>query len=272
LLRPSDEPGIEYELKPNLDKLFKLARIRTNSAGLNDTEYAVQKPAGTYRVVVLGDSLTMASGVEREEAWHSVLEQRMADESPDLRYEFINFAVAGYHLGNYFAVLDRRAMRYSPDLVLIGFTAGNDHQVTPALRKFVPKAEKNGFFSSFLLTGIWDLLQEESLARRPLTEAQARSLERWLAAIKHRCDGAGVPVVLAYLSRTANVRLAGVQRLAEGLGIEVIDTAPAFRGIPFSDTRILPIDGHPNAFAHRRYADAIYEHLRKRLESARPRG
>ena len=91
-------------------------------------------------------------------------------------------------------------------------------------------------------------------------------------AIKSRCDGGGVPVVLVYLSRNANVRLERVLSLAEGLGIEVIDTAPAFRGTPFSETRILPIDGHPNAFAHRRYAEAVYQHLRKRLESARPQG
>ena len=68
LLRPADEPSIEYELKPNLDKLFKLARVRTNSAGLNDSEYTLEKPPGTYRVAVIGDSQTMASGVERDES------------------------------------------------------------------------------------------------------------------------------------------------------------------------------------------------------------
>jgi hypothetical protein len=266
LLRPSDEPAIEYELKPNQDKLFKLARLRTNSVGLNDVEYALEKPAGTYRVVVLGDSLTMASGVEQGAAWHAVLEQRLAFESPDFRYEFINFGVGGYHTGHYLAVLDRRAMRYSPDLVLIGFTSGNDHQVPPAPRRFIPKPERNGFFSSFFLTGmenLYQIRQEEELNGRPLTGPQARSLTHVLGAVKDRCDEAGVPVVLVYLARVPDARLAGVRSAAEALGIEVIDTTPAFREIPFSATRILPIDGHPNVLAHRIYAETVYAHLRK---------
>jgi hypothetical protein len=111
--------------------------------------------------------------------------------------------------------------------------------------------------------------QEKSLAG-PLTEPQARSLGHVLGAIKRRCEDAGVPVVLVYLSRIAGVRFAGVRSVAEALGIEVIDTAPAFRDTPFNDTTILPIDGHPNPLAHRLYADAVYAHLRERLDSARP--
>jgi len=275
LLRPADEPSIEYELKPNLDKLFKLARVRTSSAGLNDREYTLEKPPGIYRVVVLGDSMTMASGVEREESWHAVLDERLNLESPSLRYEFINFGVGGYHPGNYRAVLEHRAMGYDPDLVLIGFTPRNDHEFPQFRRRFTPKPERNAFFSSFIVDVAKNFYmgwREGSLTRRfpPLTEAQARALTSVLAAIKRRCEAARIPVVLLYLARHEDLRLASVQKVTDGLGIELIDTTPAFRDVPFNDTKIFRTDGHPNAFAHRLFAETVYDHLGERLEHARP--
>ncbi|MFH1799245.1 MAG: hypothetical protein ABH891_00160 [Candidatus Omnitrophota bacterium] len=64
------DSGINRELKPNLNRYFKMARFRTNSAGLRDKEYPIRKAPGTFRVAVLGDSFTMPAGVEIEDAFH----------------------------------------------------------------------------------------------------------------------------------------------------------------------------------------------------------
>ncbi|MBM4337801.1 MAG: hypothetical protein FJ108_18080 [Deltaproteobacteria bacterium] len=56
LLQASADPGIVYELKPNLDTRFNLVAFRTNSRGLRDREYALAKPAGAFRVAVIGGS------------------------------------------------------------------------------------------------------------------------------------------------------------------------------------------------------------------------
>jgi hypothetical protein len=52
----SSQPGLAFELKPNLDGYFKLARFRTNSRGLRDGEYDLVKPANYFRVAVVGAS------------------------------------------------------------------------------------------------------------------------------------------------------------------------------------------------------------------------
>lgn len=86
---------IIYELKPNSNTYFKLERFTTNSQGLRDREYPLTKPPGTFRVVVLGDSVTMPTGIALEDAWHSRLERRLSRESRELEYEFLNFGVGG---------------------------------------------------------------------------------------------------------------------------------------------------------------------------------
>ncbi len=43
LIKPSSYTKIIFELKPNLNTYFKMARFMTNSCGLRDKEYLVDK-------------------------------------------------------------------------------------------------------------------------------------------------------------------------------------------------------------------------------------
>lgn len=69
--RQSGDARIGFELKPDLDGYFNLATFRTNSKGLRDREYALEKPSDTFRVAVMGSSFTLPAGVEIERAFHS---------------------------------------------------------------------------------------------------------------------------------------------------------------------------------------------------------
>ena len=66
--------------------------IRTNALGLRDRDYAATKRQHVLRrLLVLGDSMTFAEGVEAEETYPKFLEQALGD-----RYEVINAAIRGY--------------------------------------------------------------------------------------------------------------------------------------------------------------------------------
>jgi len=114
--------GLVFELKPNLDGIFKLVPFRTNSHGLRDREYKVEKPGDTFRVAVLGSSFSLPAGVAIEDAFHSLLEESLSEEFAPTRYEFINFAVGMYNPGQVLATLERRALAYDPDLILVTAT------------------------------------------------------------------------------------------------------------------------------------------------------
>ena len=104
------------------------AYVRVNSAGLRDREHAKEKPPGTLRVAVLGDSYSEAAQVEQEEAFWAVMERRLR-ECPALSgraVEVINFGVSGYGTAQELITLREQVWAYSPDVVLLAVTTNND--------------------------------------------------------------------------------------------------------------------------------------------------
>ncbi|MFT4539586.1 MAG: lysophospholipase L1-like esterase [Planctomycetota bacterium] len=125
MLRPLDYDRPRYGLKPGLKTIFKMADFETNSRGLRDREYALQKPDGVYRIAVIGDSFTMGSGVPIEQVFHSVVETELNRGAGERQYEVLNFGVGGYGIRDYIGVLQHQLPAYDPDLVLICL-CGND--------------------------------------------------------------------------------------------------------------------------------------------------
>jgi hypothetical protein len=114
----SSKPRIGWELAPNVDSFFKLVPFRTNSRGLRDREYSLEKPEGTFRVAVVGASFALPAGVAIEDAFHSLLETRLSQGQGGRSYEFLNFAVGMYNPEQVLATLELRALDYDPDLIL----------------------------------------------------------------------------------------------------------------------------------------------------------
>ncbi|HSS21589.1 MAG TPA: SGNH/GDSL hydrolase family protein [Pyrinomonadaceae bacterium] len=103
------------------------AYIHINSDGLRDLDHATAKPAGTFRIALLGDSYCEALQVPLEEAFWSVMAQKL-DECQTLpgKVEVINFGVSGYGTAQELITLREKVWKYSPDLVLLAVTTNND--------------------------------------------------------------------------------------------------------------------------------------------------
>jgi hypothetical protein len=104
------------------------AYVKISAQGLRDREHALQKPAGVYRIAVLGDSYAEAMQLDMERAFWSLLPARLqaCGFAPGKRVEAINFGVSGHGTGHELLTLRERVWRYSPDLVLLAFFPGND--------------------------------------------------------------------------------------------------------------------------------------------------
>jgi lysophospholipase L1-like esterase len=96
--------------------------VRINSQGLRDREHAYERAAGTFRVVVLGDSFMEAYQVEVEESLPYRLQDRLAHRG----VEVINLGVGGYGTVQEHLYLRDEGLRYAPDLVVLAFYGGND--------------------------------------------------------------------------------------------------------------------------------------------------
>jgi hypothetical protein len=106
------------------------AYVRINSLGYRDREHALEKPKGTFRIAVLGDSFTEARQVPIEQTyWHHIGQE--LDHCKALsgrQIEVLNFGIGGYNTSQEVMTYDLDAKRFAPDLVLLGFFAGNDVQ------------------------------------------------------------------------------------------------------------------------------------------------
>jgi lysophospholipase L1-like esterase len=115
-----------YRLKPNSEGYYQnQIPANANLHGHRDDPVTIQKPKGTYRILVLGDSFTAGSNVSQENAYPQVLESLFkANNMPHV--EVINAGIGGWDPFQYAQYYQYYGHKFSPDLVLIGFFVGND--------------------------------------------------------------------------------------------------------------------------------------------------
>lgn len=88
----------------------------TNSHGWKDVEHKFQKPAGTVRILVIGDSHTYGL-VPVEEIYPRRLEAELKKRGYS-RVEVISIAVGGWGTDQELEALQREGVKYQPDLVI----------------------------------------------------------------------------------------------------------------------------------------------------------
>jgi lysophospholipase L1-like esterase len=98
--------------------------FQINSLGLrDDADLTVSKPAGTRRVLVLGDSFALGYTVAREHVFADLLERRWNEEGR--RIQVVNAGTEAWSTDQEVAWFLERGVTYAPDLVLL-FPYEND--------------------------------------------------------------------------------------------------------------------------------------------------
>jgi hypothetical protein len=114
---------------PGFDGWIKAPEFTTqvtiNARGLRDRRESYEKPPGTFRIVLLGDSFVEAVQVEQ---WEGVAERLEWALNRDATrpVEVVNAGVAAYGTGQEYLLLDRLGEELQPDLVVLLFFVGND--------------------------------------------------------------------------------------------------------------------------------------------------
>lgn len=112
------DPELKYDLVPGSDYLG----TPINEGGMRDRPRETAKPPGHFRIACVGDSVTFGLYVRQEETFPARLEAMLNEaKADDTTYEVLNFGVTGYGIGQYAASVRKRALSYSPDLILLGY-------------------------------------------------------------------------------------------------------------------------------------------------------
>jgi lysophospholipase L1-like esterase len=167
-------------LSAGYDGWFAGVPVKINALGFrDDRSYSLAKPAGTFRVLVLGDSVTFGHGALWETTYPYLLEQRLREWRPDVNWQVWNLGVPGYNTSQELAYLEDVGSRFDPDLVIVGFYANdlvdNALPTAPSLARRAASAMQRQlqvrlfsyeFYKRAVLTARWRLLTAEGDRRR----------------------------------------------------------------------------------------------------------
>lgn len=121
------DPVLGWRKTPGREVTFSrrdfVTTININSEGLRDRERPLQKPAGEFRVVALGDSFLEAYMMKDEETPTEKLRADLA--APGCAVDVVNGGTFGYSTDQEYLAYDRDLHRYQPDVVVL-FVYHND--------------------------------------------------------------------------------------------------------------------------------------------------
>jgi hypothetical protein len=154
--------------------------VRINSLGFRDPrEYTVDKAPGTFRILIIGDSVTFGHGAVFETTYPYLFEQQLEQWRDDVRWEVWNLGVPGYNTRQELAYLEEVGPVFKPDLVVIGFYpndfTGNESVSEPgwlkvastsAIRFFQRHLYSFEFYKRAYLTARWKLSSDDDYRRR----------------------------------------------------------------------------------------------------------
>lgn len=130
-----DLDGSLYRHKASTTTSFGRFEIAANSLGFRGPELAVPKPAGTFRIVVLGDSVTLGWGIDDEFTFCRRVERELNGRGDGRRYEVVNTGHLAYDTTQEAAVFEREALALQPDLVVLVFVTNDVVEPTYLLIK-----------------------------------------------------------------------------------------------------------------------------------------
>jgi hypothetical protein len=125
------DQDVGFALRPGAEGWWqKEARtyVKINSQGFRDREHSFAKPPGSLRIAILGDSFAEAFQVPLEKTFWSVMERKL-EECPQLttsKVEVLNFGVSTFSTARELILLQKRVWQYSPDVIVLLVTTGND--------------------------------------------------------------------------------------------------------------------------------------------------
>jgi hypothetical protein len=223
------DPECGYRYRPGHRGRFRRtdydALLAINEHGLHAPSFSLEKPAGVYRVALVGDSLLAANQVPVEETWAVQLQQRLSPID-GRQVEILNFGVDGYLPWNIRKLVETRVLSFHPDVVVLwcdherlGIGAERFRMVTkddtiweasdpqtlharaaresgraPSLRELIPRAS----YVARMLNHLVGKVGQSNIRRAEAQGTEKHDPADILEAMRVACARAGIPLAVFY--------------------------------------------------------------------------
>jgi hypothetical protein len=291
-----------YKPRPNQEAVYTLDKpVRTNAFGFRDSEWSLTKPAGTIRVLVIGDSFTFGNNNVAADIYPNVLEDMLRERFGN-RIEVLNTSAQGWDLDNEAAFWLHEGIRYAPDIVVIGFFLNDllrPRKLQPGLApdgrvenrpegfRWIPHRVVYVLKRSALVTYLRDALRglierrrdfvSEAVANTVDVQREPRILQgrRLFGEIALSCHRAGITLVIAAIPplnlflqpRRPIEVLEAIRQFAGDNGVEFVDLAEPFWAEPDPTSHYgYPWDNHFIGSGHRLAARGLYPAIASLVE------
>jgi hypothetical protein len=257
-------------LNPNVSIVFHGAQFSTNSWGMRDQEYSLVPSPGTYRIVLVGPSFVMGSGVADNEIFDALLETQLTQQSAETdydKYEILNFGVAGHSALQELYVFEEDALKFQPNAV---FYVAHQLEETILVRNLANRiyigVEMPYEFLSALIerANIQPDMPMEAIEEqlKPFgQELVAWTYERVVALARER-DMLPVWIFLPTFEGTMSEDIKNSLLLtAEEAGFIPIDLSKIYDDQEIRNITVAEWDLHPNRNGHALIARNLYEAL-----------
>jgi len=271
---PSENKKLIYTFIPN--------KCGSNSKGYRDHEYSYIKEGSIFRIIVIGDSVAQGQGVDLNQSFPKVLEQKLNAliSNEGRKVQVINLARSGYTTSQELIILEQEAFLYSPDLIIWSYVLNDpahpyyDIGNPMGMYYFQPR-----FYTVELVKEALVKIRERIMTHICNTEYPAfvhcvywKDVKSNIKRIAKLTGERGTPVILlihpvfndsgdfnSYPFRTLNKQLSS---LSSDNGIEVVDLTQAY--LPYDPVELAQKKGdglidpcHPNIKGHEIVANHI---------------
>jgi lysophospholipase L1-like esterase len=266
-----------------------------NSEGFRDIDHTFEKPKNTFRILGIGDSFTYGQGVSFENTFLYILEKMLNEREKDSpKIEIIKAGIPRFFPEPERILLEQYGLKYSPDLILIGFVPNDvidtflgidavrvdeEGYLIPKEAKKIGKIGKWLYVQSHLCRIILRSYMSYKTKRREYKfpeiykpegyhERDWRKLESEFKKMIEIAKRAHVQIAFIHIPqglRDSSYSYPAM-RLSEffsELGIVFIDVLEAMKEASRDQTLYWVKDGHCNSAGYRVIAETVYSSLIK---------
>jgi hypothetical protein len=253
------------DLTPSVTVTYEGVEYNTNEWGMRDKAYTKEKPAGIYRVGIIGSSHTMGWGINDHETGEHLAEARLNAEG--LAYELLNFSVNGYDPIQKCMALEEKMIGFDLDAaIMFCHRIEKQWMIDHLVYRVLHSIEiKDAFLQDIVAKAKVDENTDNTLASIRLS-AYGKDMVQWsLKRFVESCHGAGIKAVFAFMPEKGHISFSDkdVEELfsfAREAQFDLVeDYSNAYDDHPEKALRLSDYDDHPNALAHTLLGGKIFE-------------